>query len=89
MFLCGYATLPVIATAQILQSIVSASGSVSNLENGFIVFSVMWWITAFETIGVALGVKTAHMLPLGALKKGTAILCILISLVIVQKAFLL
>lgn len=86
MFLCGYATLPVIATAQILQTVVSLSGSVSNLENGFVVFSVMWWTTIFEIVGVALGVRTAHMLSLETLKRGTAVLCILISLVIVQKA---
>ncbi|MDR2054874.1 MAG: sulfite exporter TauE/SafE family protein [Desulfovibrio sp.] len=86
MFLCGYATLPVIATAQILQSAVSLSGSASNLENGFIVFSIMWWTTAFEIVGVALGVRIAHKLSLEALKKATAILCILISLVIAQKA---
>jgi uncharacterized membrane protein YfcA len=89
MFLCGYPTLPVIATAQVLQSIVSLSGSASNLENGFIVFSVMWWITAFETAGVALGVRLAHKLSSGTLKKGTAALCVLVSLVIAQKAFFL
>jgi uncharacterized membrane protein YfcA len=87
MFLCGYATLPIIATSQILQSIVSLSGSASNLENGFIVFSVMWWITVFEIAGVAIGVRIAHMLPLGVLKKGTAALCILTSLAIALKAF--
>jgi uncharacterized membrane protein YfcA len=87
MFLCGYPTLPVIATAQVLQSVVSLSGSASNLENGFIVFSVMWWVTAFEIAGVALGARIAHKLPSGALKKGTAALCVLVSLVIARKAF--
>ena len=43
MLLFGYAILPSIGTAQVLQSIVSLSGSVSNYSNEFIVFSTVWW----------------------------------------------
>jgi len=86
MLIFGYATLPTIATSQVLQSIVSVSGSASNWSSGFIVFSVAWWITLCELAGITLGVRIAHKVPVAVLKRCVTFFCIAIGLFIAFKA---
>ena len=86
MLIFGYATLPTIATSQVLQSIVSVSGSASNWSNGFIVFSIAWWVTLCELAGIALGVRIAHKVPVAVLKKCVTLFCIAIGLFIACRA---
>ncbi|MDR1489249.1 MAG: sulfite exporter TauE/SafE family protein [Desulfovibrio sp.] len=88
MLLFGYAVLPCIGTAQVLQSFVSAAGSLSNYSNGFIVFPLVWWVTVCELVGVALGVRVAHNLPLDSLKKYVTWFCLVIGLLIAARGVL-
>ena len=87
MLIFGYATLPTIATSQVLQSVISTSGSVSNIANGYVDFSIVWWVTVCELAGIALGVRIAHKVPQAILKKAVSLFCMLIGLVIAFKAF--
>jgi uncharacterized membrane protein YfcA len=88
MLLFGYAVLPCIGTAQVLQSFVSGTGSISNYNNGFIVFHLVWWVTVCELAGVALGVRVAHSLPLDRLKKYVTWFCFVIGLLIAARSVL-
>lgn len=88
MLLFGFAPLPSIATGQVLQSIVSVSGSLSNHANGFIVYSLVWWVTLFEIAGVILGARIAHALPVSLLKRSVTLLCLAIGGFMVVQALL-
>ena len=87
MLLFGYGTLPTIATSQVLQSVISVSGSASNISSGFVVFSMVWWVTACELAGIAMGVHLAHRVPVTVLKKITTLFCIGIGLFMAGNAF--
>ncbi|MCC8195185.1 MAG: sulfite exporter TauE/SafE family protein [Deltaproteobacteria bacterium] len=88
MLVTGYGVLPAIACSQVLQSVVSLSGSVSNLANGFVDFSVAWWLTLCQLLGVLGGVRLAHRLPLDKLKRGVTWLCLAIGLFIAARSLL-
>lgn len=79
MLLCGFAALPSIATGQVLQSIISVSGSLSNHANDFIVYSMAWWVGLCEIIGVIVGVRIAHALPVPKLKRVASLTCLAIG----------
>lgn len=87
MLIFGYGALPCIATSQVLQSIVSVSGSASNMASGFVVFSIVWWVTVCELAGIVLGVRIAHRAPVAVLKKAVTLFCMAIGLVIGIRAF--
>ena len=87
MLIFGYATLPTIATSQVLQSIISMSGSASNIANGYVDFSVVWLVTASELVGIAVGVRIAHKVPQAVLKKAATLFCMLIGLIIAYRAW--
>jgi len=87
MLIAGYATMPTIATSQALQSIISFSGSASNLHNGFVNFSIVWWVTACELAGVLIGVRIAHAVPVAKLKKAVTAFCLIIGLTIGVRVF--
>ena len=87
MLIFGFATLPTIATSQVLQSIISMSGSASNIANGYVDFSIVWWVTACELAGIALGVRIAHKVSQVILKKAVTIFCMIIGIVIAVKAW--
>ncbi|MDR1777589.1 MAG: sulfite exporter TauE/SafE family protein [Desulfovibrio sp.] len=86
MLLFGYAVMPSIGTAQVLQCVVSISGSASNYSNGYIVFPLVWWVTAWEVAGVVLGARLAHSLPTEKLKYYATILCLVIGVLIVLRS---
>lgn len=88
MLIFGFATLPSIATGQVLQSIVAVSASVSNFSNGFIVFSLVWWVIILELLGVAVGVRIAHMVDANKLKKSVSIICLVIGVLITLQTFI-
>ena len=89
MLLCGYPVLATIGCSQVLQSVVSLSGSVSNFANGFIDFSIAWWITLCQLTGVMIGVRIAHTLPLDKLKKGVTWFCLATGIFIACRAFVM
>lgn len=88
MLIFGYAALPTIATSQVLQSVVSVSGSASTIASGFVVFSLVWWVTLCELAGVVVGVRIAHAVPVPKLKKAVTRICLVIGVFIAARAFL-
>lgn len=86
MLICGFHPMAAIATGQILQSVVSLSGSMGNHGNGFIVFSIAWPVALCELIGVAVGVKLIHALPIALTRKIATFLCLLIGFYIAVRA---
>lgn len=86
MLIFSYPPLACIATSQVLQSVVSLSGSASNMANGFIDYSVVWWVTLCELAGIGLGVRMAHNLPIPLLKNIVRGSCIAIGLLIAFRA---
>jgi uncharacterized membrane protein YfcA len=88
LFLCGYRTLPVIATAQLLQISVSLAGSPVNLAHGHIVLPLVAWVSAFEVAGVLAGSTLAHRLPLKVLRNAATALCLLTSVALAAKSLI-
>jgi len=88
MLMFGYAALPTIATSQVLGAVVSLSGSASTIANGFVVFSLAWWVTICQLLGVLVGVRIAHVVPVPKLKKAVIRVCLFIGLLIAARAFL-
>ncbi len=88
MLVAGYRVLASIGCSQALQSVVALSGSASNLANGFVDFTVVWWVIVFLIAGCVAGVRVAHRLPLDRLKQGVTLLCLAIDLLIAFRALL-
>lgn len=86
MLLFGYPPLAAIGTGQVLQSIVSVSGSLSNYGNGFIDFSLVWPVTIAEVAGVILGVRIIHALPIARVKRYATMLCLAIGVYMAARA---
>lgn len=80
MVAAGFHPLTSIAASQVVQITAAFSGSIGNLSHGFIDFSVAWWITAIELIGVTLGVSLAHRSSTLTLKKIVSLVCIVVGL---------
>lgn len=87
MLTLGFPVFPSIGTGQVLQGIVAIFGSISNVPNGFVKFELVWWVTLIEVLGVFIGVKIAHKLPIPLLKKGVSALCLGMGLYMLTKAF--
>ena len=88
MLIVGFHPLASIATGQVLQGIVATFGSISNIANGFVIFDIVWWVTALEVTGVFIGVKIAHMVPVAKLKRSVSLLCLSIGVYMLVKAWL-
>lgn len=86
MLLFNYAALQCVATSQVLQMVIAVSGSVSNMGNGFIAYSMVWWVTACELVGIGVGVYIAHRVPMGLLKRMASGFCMAIGLFIAWRA---
>lgn len=88
MLTLGFPTFATIGTGQVLQGIVAIFGSISNIRNDFVDFSLVWWVTLVEVLGVFVGVKVAHMLPLALLKKSVSFFCLILGLYMFINIFL-
>ncbi|MDY0274003.1 MAG: sulfite exporter TauE/SafE family protein [Desulfomicrobium sp.] len=75
----GFHPLTSIAASQVVQITAALSGSIGNFKHGFINFSVAWWITLIELIGVSIGVYLAHTASSSVLKKVVSIVCIIVG----------
>ena len=60
MLIFGFVPLAAIATSQVLQIVVAASGTLGNLQHGSIDFMAAAWVALFALAGVAVGARTAH-----------------------------
>jgi len=76
MLVLRYAPLTAVATSQVLQIVVAASGSVANYRHGYIDFRIAAIATVFELIGVVIGVRLAHAASPAVLRRLAGALCI-------------
>ncbi len=79
MMMFGFPPLMAVGTSQALQIVSAAAGTAANLGYGVVDLRVMALVTGFELIGVLAGVAIAHAASGGQLKKGAAILCLLVG----------
>lgn len=79
MVIVGFHPLTAIATSQVIQITAALSGSIGNMQNGLIDMQVAWWITLVELVGVGFGVRLAHAVPTGVLKKMVSGVCIVVG----------
>ncbi|HYA21200.1 MAG TPA: sulfite exporter TauE/SafE family protein [Burkholderiales bacterium] len=86
MLLLRFVPLATIGASQVLQIVVSISGTIGNLQYGSVNFVVVGWITLFELIGVAIGTRAAHAVSPAVLRRMAASLCIALGLVMLTQS---
>jgi hypothetical protein len=79
MVLAGFVPLAAVGTSQVLQIVAAVFGTAGNLAYGTIDFRMAAWITAFELAGVVAGVRLAHAVSVGTLRRLAAVLCIVVG----------
>jgi hypothetical protein len=79
MVLAGFVPLAAVGTSQVLQIVAAVFGTAGNLAYGAIDFRMAAWITAFELAGVVAGVRLAHAVSVGTLRRLAAVLCIVVG----------
>ena len=77
MVILRYVPLTAVATSQVLQIVAATSGSIGNLRHDFIDLRVAILVTAFELVGLLVGVRLAHVASALALRRLAGVLCIL------------
>ena len=87
MVILGFAPLPAVAASQVLQIIASLSGSLAALTDGRIDYRIAAWVTGFELVGVAAGVRLAHAVSANALRRVAATLCVAVGLLTLVRAW--
>ena len=85
MLVLRYAALTAVGTSQVLQIIAATSGSMMNYKHGYIDYRVAAIATAFELVGVVVGVKIAHAASAIALRRLAGILCILSGTILLTR----
>jgi len=83
MVLFGFPALVSIGVSQVLQIVAAASGTLGNLSFGSIDFGVAAVVTLLELAGVIVGVRLAHAVDGGILRKFVAILCLVVGTALV------
>ena len=79
MVILRYAPLAAVGTSQVLQIVAAASGSLGNLEHGFIDWRLAALVTTFELVGVVLGVRLAHAVSQLVLRRLAGALCLAVG----------
>jgi uncharacterized membrane protein YfcA len=79
MVLAGFVPLAAVGTGQVLQIVAAVFGTVGNLTYGTIEFRLAAWLTVFELAGVAAGVRIAHAVSVGTMRRVAAVLCIVVG----------
>ncbi|MTJ92318.1 MAG: sulfite exporter TauE/SafE family protein [Desulfovibrio sp.] len=88
MVILGFAPLTAIATSQVIQITAALSGTLGNVSNGAINFSVASWVTVLELGGVILGARLAHTVSTATLKKTVSVVCILVGSFVLARELL-
>lgn len=86
MVILGFAPLAAVGASQVLQIIASVSGSLAALTDGRIDFALAAWVTGFELVGVAIGVRVAHAVSPGALRRVAGALCVAVGILMLVRA---
>jgi uncharacterized membrane protein YfcA len=86
MVILGYAPLAAVATSQVLQIVAGISGSVGNLQHGFIDWRAAAVITVFELAGVVAGAKLAHVASAAVLRRLAGGLCVITGAILLFRS---
>jgi len=85
MVLLGFPALVSIGVSQVIQIVAAISGTIGNLRYGNIDFHVAAVVTAAELAGVLVGVRIAHAVDANVLRKGVAVLCLVVGAALVWR----
>jgi uncharacterized protein len=83
MVLFGFPALVSIGVSQVIQIVAAVSGTLGNLRYGSIDFGVAAWVTLCEVAGALVGVRVAHAVDASLLRKGVAVLCLVVGTVLI------
>ncbi len=87
MVILGFAPLAAVGASQVLQIIASVSGSLAALQDARIDFALAAWVTGFELLGVAVGVRVAHAVSANALRRVAGTLCVAVGAFMLVRAW--
>jgi uncharacterized membrane protein YfcA len=87
MVILGFAPLAAVGASQVLQIIASVSGSLAALQDARVDFALAAWVTGFELLGVAAGVRVAHAVSANALRRVAATLCVAVGAFMMVRAW--
>jgi uncharacterized membrane protein YfcA len=79
MVLFGFPALVSIGVSQVIQIVAAVSGTLGNLRYGSIDFGVAATVTLCEVAGALVGVRLAHAVDASLLRKGVAVLCVVVG----------
>lgn len=79
LLLCGFSPLAAIGASQVVQIVAAVSGTLGNLQYGIIDLPLAALLTAFEVVGVCLGVYLVHRLNPAWLRSTIGLICILVG----------
>ena len=85
MVLLGFPALVSIGVSQAIQIVAAVSGTLGNLRYGTIDFNVAAIVTVAELAGVLVGVRIAHAVDANVLRKGVAVLCLVVGAALVWR----
>ena len=83
----GFPALVSIGVSQVIQIVAAISGTLGNLRYGTIDFAVAGIVTIAELAGVLIGVRVAHAVDANVLRKGVAVLCLVVGGALVWREF--
>lgn len=86
MVILGFAPLAAVGASQVLQIIASVSGSLAAVADGRIDFALAAWVTGFELVGVAAGVRLAHSVSPKTLRRIAGALCVVVGAFMLARA---
>ena len=79
MLVAGFAPLLAVGTSQVLQIVSAGAGTLANWSYGMIDWQLGALVTVFELVGVLAGVRIAHAASMHQLKRGAALLCLVVG----------
>ena len=85
MVLFGFSALVSIGVSQVIQIVAAISGTLGNLRYGSIDFTVAAMVTLLELAGVLVGVRLAHAVDGGVLRKFVSVLCLVVGIALVVR----
>lgn len=86
MLIFGFVPLAAIATSQVLQIVVAASGTLGNLQHGSVNFMMAAWVALLASAGVAVGARTAQTANTLTQRRMIAGLCIVVGAFMLVRA---
>lgn len=86
MLLFGFNPLTVIGASQVIQILAAVSGTIGNLQYGSIDFRLAIALTAFEIVGVLLGVVIVHALSADSLRGTVGVFCVVVGVGLMMRA---